>query len=302
MSFAIVFSGQGTQHAAMLPWLADDELVERTRSALGVADWRAHLVDADWAARNANAQVLLTGLGLAAWSQLAPSLPAPSAVAGYSVGELASFAAAGVFDATTAIALASDRAGAMDRCAATAPGGLLAVSGYPEKDIERLCAESGTALAISNSKDAVVLGGPHAALEAAERMARAVGAKCTRLKVAVPSHTPWMQTAADDFARTLAALPLRAPRIPLFGNTGHRITSAAQAAHALSLQIAQTVRWDTCLEDIRSRRVDCVLEIGPGAALARMWNLQYPELPARSVDEFRSASAIVEWVLRNSVT
>ncbi len=300
MSFALLFSGQGTQHAAMLPWLADGDLVERTRSELGVADWRAHLADPDWAARNANAQVLLTGLGLAAWLQLAPSLPAPAAVAGYSVGELASFAAAGVFDATTAIDLACTRAAAMDRCAASTPGGLLALSGFPDEELERLCDESGTALAIRNGRSAVVLGGPQPSLDVAARLAQAAGGHCTRLKVEVASHTPWMQAAADDFAQALSALPLRAPRVPLFSNAADRVMSAEQAGHALSLQIAQTVRWDGCLENIRSRQVDCVLEIGPGAALARMWNQRYPDVPARSADEFRTASAVVDWVLRNS--
>ncbi|HJW12327.1 MAG TPA: acyltransferase domain-containing protein [Albitalea sp.] len=299
MSFAIIFSGQGMQHAAMLPWLADDELVERTRAELGVIDWRTHLNDAGWASRNANAQVLLTGLALAAWTQLSRALPPPAAVAGYSVGELASFAAAGVFDAGMAITLAGTRARAMDRCAAATPGGLLAVSGLPPARIERLCDASGAAVAIDNGSHAVVLGGPLAALDAAERAAQAAGAHCTRLKVDVASHTPWMQAAADEFARALSTLPLRSPRVPLFSNAADRVTTAAQAARALALQIATTVQWSACMDQIRARQVGCVLEIGPGAALARMWNERFPDVPARSVDEFRSASAIVDWVLRN---
>ena len=39
-----------------------------------------------------------------------------------------------------------------------------------------------------------------------------------------------------------------------------------------------------------------VLEIGPGQALARMWNERYPDVPARSCDEFRSAAGIANWV------
>jgi [acyl-carrier-protein] S-malonyltransferase len=39
-----------------------------------------------------------------------------------------------------------------------------------------------------------------------------------------------------------------------------------------------------------------VLEIGPGSALASMWNKRYPEVPARSVDEFRSERSVREWV------
>lgn len=299
MGFAIVFSGQGMQHAGMLPWLAEDASVEQTRRALRVDDWRAALDDPVWASRNANAQKLLTGLNLAAWAQLSPSLDPPAAVAGYSVGELASFAAAGVFDARTALALAGKRAQAMDRCADAAPGGLLAVSSMAPAQIERLCAESGCTVAIDNDSHAVVLGGTLEALHAAERTAQAAGASTTRLKVTVASHTPWMQAAADDFALALSALPLRAPGVPLFGNTGDRISSGRQASSALAMQMAQTVRWSTCMDHIHMRRVGCVLEVGPGAALARMWNQRFPDVPARSVDEFRSRSEIVNWVKRH---
>ena len=300
MGYAVVFAGQGMQHAAMLPWLADDALIEQTRGELGVRDWRGPLDDASWATCNVNAQVLLTGVHLSAWSQLSASLPPPAAVAGYSVGELASFAAAGVFDASTAIALARIRAQAMDRCARAVPGGLLAVSGMAPAQIERLCAASGCVIAIDNGSHAVVLGGPRAALEVAQRVAEADGAKCTPLKVDVASHTPWMQAAADEFAQVLSRQLLRAPRVPLFSNAADRIASGEQAARALSQQIAQTVRWSACLEHIHMRRVGCVLEIGPGAALARLWNQRFPDVPARSADEFRSGAAVIDWVLRNS--
>lgn len=299
MMFAVVFSGQGMQHAAMLPWLAEDRLVERTRRALGVTDWRMQLGDAGWASRNANAQRLLTGLSLAAWRQLSPSLPAPTAVAGYSVGELASFAAAGVLDPSLALELAGARAAAMDRCAAAVPGGLLAVSGLSSAQVQRLCEISGAALAIDNGEHAVVLGGPHAALQAAEQAATDAGGRCTRLHVDVASHTPWMQAAAAEFAQVLSASILRAPHIPLFSNADDRITSAAQAARALAEQISRVVRWRACMEQLHERRPACVLEVGPGAALARIWNDRYPDVPARSADEFRSASAIVDWVARH---
>src|SRR5690349_3181970 len=102
MGYALVFSGQGLQHPGMLGWLAPDETLQQLDDELG-AGWRARLADPAWAGRNDRAQLLLTGLALAAWSQLAPRLPPPAIVAGYSVGELAAFSAAGVFARDTAL-------------------------------------------------------------------------------------------------------------------------------------------------------------------------------------------------------
>jgi [acyl-carrier-protein] S-malonyltransferase len=300
MSFALLFSGQGTQHAAMLPWLADDELVRTTCAALGVDDWRAALQDPAWSVRNRNVQILLTGFGLAAWGQLAAQLPVPAAIAGYSVGEVAAFSAAGVYGAQDAIELAGRRAELMDDCTAQAPGGLLSISGLPAGDIERLAADAGCFVAIRLDPQALVIGGADDALDRLQPDAVARGAHCTRLKVKVPSHTPLMKPAADAFARVLESAALRAPTVPLFANALPRVFNIAQAVQALSSQIAQTVEWDSCLQAIDARRVACVLEIGPGAALSAMWNKRHPEAPARSVDEFKSVSAIVSWLTRHA--
>jgi [acyl-carrier-protein] S-malonyltransferase len=300
MSYALLFSGQGTQHAQMWPWLADGVLVKQTEAGLGVGDWRRAVSDDPaWAARNRHAQVLLTGLGLAAWAEIARRLPAPAAVAGYSVGELAAFSAAGVFDAGTALRLAGLRADAMDRCAGSSPGGLLGVSGLAAAAIDTLCAETGAALAIRIDVDSVVLGGPRHALQACERAASALGGKCTALDVEVPSHTPAMQPAADAFAQVLAGVAFRPPAVALISNVAaERLQGGDDARRALSQQIAHTVLWSDCLDAIHARRVACVLEIGPGAALASMWNRRHPDVPARSADEFRSAASVVQWLLK----
>lgn len=299
MSYALIFSGQGMQHPAMLPWLADGELLRGVQGQLGL-DWRERLRDPDWAGRNANAQRLLTGLGLAAWTALAPHLPAPDVVAGYSVGEVAAFAAAGVYDAPTAIDLVRHRAELMDRDAERCACGLIAVSGLGAGAVEALCAEFGLALAIRNDAVSVVLGGPQTALTPAAESARSLGAHVTRLNVNVASHTAWMNEAARAFEALLAARSFGAPRLPLLSNVAGRVRDADEARAALARQIDHTVRWDECMEGIASRRVRCVLEIGPGQALARMWNDRHADIPARSVDEFRSMKGVIGWIERHA--
>jgi len=299
MSYALIFSGQGMQHPDMLAWLAEDELMRNVQRDLG-DDWRGRLRDPDWAGRNANAQLLLTASALAAWTALAPHVPEPAVVAGYSVGEVAAFAAAGAYDAPTAVDLVRHRAALMDRDAERCACGLIAVSGLGPEVLETLCADFGLAPAIRNDAVSVVLGGPKGALTPATDAAQRLGGHVTKLNVNVASHTAWMNEAARAFEALVAARSFAAPRLPLLSNVAGRVRDADQAKAALAHQIDHTVRWDECMEGIASRRVQCVLEIGPGQALARMWNDRYAEIPARSVDEFRSLDGVIAWIERHT--
>ncbi|XHS76952.1 acyltransferase domain-containing protein [Burkholderiaceae bacterium UC74_6] len=300
MSFALLFSGQGTQHPDMLPWLVDDSLVRATCVRLGVEDWRSALADPEWAQRNSNAQTLLTGLSLAAWLQVAGHVARPTAIAGYSVGELAAFSAAGVISAQAAAGLATQRAEAMDRSAAAVPGGLLAISGLEEERLKQLCVEFGLALAIRNGIESVIVGGPREALDVAAVSATRSGGQCTRLRINVASHTPWMTEAAASFAGALSSVDFQAPQTLLFSNVADRIRDAASARFALATQVNHTVRWDECMENIAARQVSCVLEVGPGHALSRLWNTRFPAIPARSSDDFRSVTAVSSWLNRSA--
>ena len=142
-----------------------------------------------------------------------------------------------------------------------------------------------------------VLGGLSDALGVAERALSAGGARCKRLAVRVASHTPWMAAAAVEFEARLGTLSLSAPRSVLVCNrTGAAERDFGRLRQLLAQQIASTVLWDSCMDAIAERRVRCVLEVGAGQALTRLWRERYPDIPARSVDEFRSAPAIARWV------
>jgi [acyl-carrier-protein] S-malonyltransferase len=302
MSLALLFPGQGIQHPAMLPWIDGGSQAAHPLSLLERelgSNWRARLDDPAWATQNTVAQYLLTGLCLAAWQQLASRLPVPVAIAGYSVGELAAFCAAGVFEAGEAMRLARCRAIEMDLSVAGLDTGLLSVIGLRPHDISEICTRYGLAVAIRINDESVVLGGPCAALTAAEQAAVRSGAHCSRLQVRLASHTPWMASAAQAFARTIEPMLFKAPRAHLVANlTGGSVREVCQLKQALSGQIASTVQWDRCMETLAERRVRCVLEVGPGQSLSRMWNARYPDVPARSVDDFQSGDAVVAWVSR----
>ncbi|MEO5843283.1 MAG: acyltransferase domain-containing protein [Caldimonas sp.] len=301
MSLALLFPGQGTQHAQMLPWLEDEPaarpLLHRIAAALG-SDWRDRLADPAWATENAVAQPLLVGIESAAWACLAGRLPAPAVIAGYSVGEVAAFGAAGVFDAGTALDLARVRAEVMARSAGQ-PTGLMATRDVPLSVIEAWCRRYGLSVAIRLGPDRAIVGGSAEAMRAAAADPAMAGARISDIGVRIASHTPWMRAAAEAFASHLAAIPVQAPAAALVCNlTGTATRDSASLARCLSAQIASPVLWDACMETIAERQVGCVLEIGPGTTLASLWRASYPNVPARSIDEFRSAAAVAGWVAK----
>lgn len=302
MGLALLFPGQGSQHAQMLPWLDAQPEARPTLEALARhlgPDWRGRLGEPGWLHANAVAQRLLTGMGIAAWQVLAARLPRPVAVAGYSVGELAAFAVAGVFDAPTALDLAAARAQAMDAGVAGQDTGLLAVQG--PRALAWALAETGLSVAIRIGEERAIVGGGAAALDAAAARWSAAGLRCTRLPIGVASHTPAMAQAAAAFAQHLAGVDLRPARAAVVCNfTGAASRDPAVLARALAAQIASTVRWDDCMDCIAERGARCVLEVGPGTALAAMWRERHPAIPARSVDEFKGPDGVQQWVLQQA--
>lgn len=304
MSLALLFPGQGVQHPAMLPWLEAEPLaapVLAAMAATGVrADWRAHMADEAWASSNRVAQPLMTGVALATWAVLAPHLPKPTMLAGYSVGEVAAFSVAGLFSATAALSLAQQRAALMDRCVGAAPGGLLAVSGLRVASLDALLVRFDLAVAIRLGAERCLLGGSLAGLAAISPELLARGAELTALNVRLPSHTPAMASAARAFAALLDGMAwprnAEATLVCDLDGAGHRASVALKAA--LAGQIAHTVEWDRCLTTLAERGPRCVLEVGPGSSLARMWAARWPDVPVRSVDEFQSAQGVIDWVGR----
>ena len=302
MSLGLVFPGQGTQHPGLLPWLDTPgphrPALARMATLLG-HDWRARLNDPAWAFQNAVAQTLLTGIGLGAWNAVRPHLPAPRAVAGYSVGEMAAFCVAGVFPVDQALALATTRARLMEQAAALQPGGLIALHGLSTEQRNDLCARHGVFLAIALHKGACVVGGTFAALDSAAAEALRLGATSTPLNVPLASHTPLMASAVAPLRAELELLPFAVPQTALICNHhGHTEHRPHDLRSALAEQIAQPVQWQTCMETMKEHGVTCVLEVGPGSTLSSLWQTLHPDIPVRSLDQFQHPGGAVAWVRR----
>jgi [acyl-carrier-protein] S-malonyltransferase len=301
---AVLCSGQGAQSATMFDLLADmpaAEPVFRHASGLLGSDPRHLVREASSAAIHEDrlGQILCCTQAMAAWAVLGEALPRPLLVAGYSVGELAAWGVAGLLDASGVLDLAARRAAAMD-AVTTQPSGLAAIRGLSRAVLEPICKAHGAFIAIVNAADQMLVGGSHDALADVTREALSKGAlHATMLQVAVASHTPLLAEASESFHRTLDAAPIRADMPSdirlLSGIDGAVVLDVSAGAAKLARQIRQTVDWAACMDACHAAGVTKVVELGPGAALARMAHDVLPEADVHSVAEFRSPAGLLKW-------
>ena len=303
MSLGILCPGQGAQHPGML------DLVKGEPEAARVLAHASVVLDAPIADllsgseealfTNATAQPLICAVELATWAALSAQLPSPRVFAGYSVGELAAYGCAGALDAQAVVALARDRARAMD-VACPDPCRMSAVRDLAYQSVEVLTRAHGVEIAIINAEDRMVVAGRMPAMANFEAAAQGLGGSVTPLPVHIASHTSLMRPAADAVNRWLEESVLVAPLTPvLAGIDGTPVLSRMRAVETLARQTAQTIQWHACLEGLREAGCTVLLELGPGADLARMARDRLPGIPARSIAEFRSLEGAVAWTHRH---
>ena len=287
-----IASGQGGQRLEHVERLAASSFQDAWRRAIGERELNEAAVS-----ENRIAQPSLVAWQLDAYAAVAPKLPQPVLVAGYSVGEVTACAVAGALAAVDAIAMASERARLMDE-AAPFPCALAAILGLSRYDVETLCTHRDIAIAIRNGSRHFIVGGKRENVEHAVADADDAGAtRAQMLSVNTPAHTPLLHAAVAPFAEVVARYvqaPLRLPMISAIDAA--RIRTREEAVAALSRQLATTLDWASCMDVIDEMQPDAVLEIGPCNALARMFAEACPGVPVRAIEDFRDPAAAAAWV------
>ena len=301
---AILCSGQGAQSSGMFALLADapaaETVFQAAKRILDGVDPRdlVHRSTSEAIHADKIGQILCCTQAMAAWAVIGGVVPRPLMVAGYSVGELAAWGVAGLLAASDVLGLALERATVMD-AATTLPSGLAAIRGLSRARLEPICEAHGCFIAIVNAADQMLVGGTRSSLSAVVDDAIAAGAeRTTVLPVAVASHTPLLTTASKAFAGTLASAPIRSMEAGtrlLSGIDGAAVFNVANGLAKLAHQIQQTVDWAACMDACRAAGVSKVVELGPGAALARIARDSIPGVDAHSLSEFHTLSGFTAW-------
>ena len=280
---AIVFPGQGAQAVGMAgDWVAAEPraaaLFARAAEILGY-DLLAVCREGPAERLNTTAvsqpAILVTSLALleVLRGREGHPLDAAAITAGLSLGEYTALVFAGAIDFDDAVRLVDVRGRAMQECAETRPGAMVAVLGMEREQVAALCAEcrEGDVLEVANvlCPGNVVASGSAAACGRLAAAATAAGAmKCVPLEVAGAFHTLLMQPAVERLTEALAGTAVRSPRIPVVSNVDARPhVDPAEIRGLLARQVIGVVEWNASMAYILSTGVRSLWEVGPGRVL-----------------------------------
>lgn len=294
--FAFVFPGQGSQSVGMLDAWGDHPVVAYTlqeaSDALGEDMARLiHDGPKEVLSLTTNTQPVMLVAGVAAYRVWMSEVGvAPAAVAGHSLGEYAALVAAGALSLTQAAPLVRLRAQAMQEAVPVGVGAMAAILGMNSVRVAAGCAEVSASFGAGSTEvvEAVnfndpaqtVIAGSKAAVEKACEVLKANGAKrALALPVSAPFHSSLMRPAAEKLRQRLETMEFAVPQMALVNNIDVAVeVDAPRIRDALYRQAFGPVRWVECVQAIKVRGIDTLVECGPGKVLAGMVKRIDPEL------------------------
>lgn len=273
---ALVFPGQGSQHAGMLDAVPETDSFERlvdAAEALSGLPLRQIAFEgpADALADTRAAQPLLYLCDWAWGVTLLSEGLEPIALAGHSLGEYAALAVAGVVSPEAGLELVIERSRLMATAAKATPGAMAAVLGMENEAVRDLVGSlDGVWVANDNAPGQIVLSGTHHGIETATAALTAAGARrIVSLAVAGAFHSPLMSSARDAFAEILEQTDMLQSAYPIYQNTDPTPTTDGATIKArLMEQIVSPVRWTETMAALSADGVDVLVEAGPGAVLS----------------------------------
>ena len=221
-------------------------------------------------------QIAVTLVNVAVARVLAERAVAAHGYAGFSVGEYAALAAAGVIADEDLFRIVQARGELMEQASrgadtAGGPAGMAAVIGLAPEALTAALEGAGEGVYAANfsSPRQVVLAGTVEGLARAEEACSAAGARrFVRLRVSGPFHSPLIESARQRFAEVVADFEFHDPVTPVYANvTGTRVTSGAEAQRLCVEQIVSSVQWVAEIQALVDAGYERFLETGPGSVL-----------------------------------
>lgn len=300
---AIIAPGQGSQTPGLFnSWIEDPslkELIIAWSDAIGLDLLRlGTTAEADEIKDTANAQPLIVAASLLGAHAL--GVKSCAVTSGHSVGELAAAALSGAISEGDALTLVRARGVEMAKTAATSPSGMSAVLGGDRSEVLAAISALNLVAANDNGAGQIVAAGE---LQALTQLGEnpPTGARVRALAVAGAFHTSFMAPAVEPLRKLAATMPTHSVSIQVISNSdGHVVRDGAEVLDRIVNQIANPVRWDLCMETLKSLGVTGVIELPPAGTLVGLLKRAVPEIETFALKSADDLSAAREFAGRHA--
>jgi [acyl-carrier-protein] S-malonyltransferase len=241
------------------------------------------------------AQPLIVAASIASANLL--NLTNVSGVAGHSVGELSAASLAGIISNNDAMQLVNVRAKAMAKAAASSEQSMAAILGSDQDTVIAKLTELGLSGANYNGAGQIVAAGSKSGIQELVS-SPPEGAKVIPLSVAGAFHTEFMAPAVEELEAFTKTLTVSDPELSIWSNqAGQQVTSGSEFIKLLVGQVANSVRWDLCMNAMVAAGVTGVIEVSPAGTLAGLAKRGMPgvEIVAlKSPADLEAANSLIE--------
>ena len=302
---AFVFAGLGAQSPGMGKDVYD--AVPAARDVFAGADavrpeTSAQCFEADAAelmqTKNTQPCVFTVDLAMAAALE-AEGIHADMA-AGYSLGELAALTYAGAMTMEEGTRIVSERGRLMQIASEAHETGMAAVLKLPDEKVEEICSKYSDLYPVNyNSDGQVSVAGDKEQIQAMAEDVKAERGLAKILDVSGAFHSPYMNQAAEDFAKFLEDAQIGEVTIPVYSNRT-ALPYEGDYKQLLVEQIINPVYWKKLVRNMIDEGVDTFIELGPGKALTSMITRISKDVKMYRVSDMETLQKTVEGVKNNA--
>jgi [acyl-carrier-protein] S-malonyltransferase len=248
------------------------------------------VADAEEIKDTANAQPLIVAASLLGAHAL--GIKDFAVTSGHSVGEIAAAALSGAMTESDALTLVRARGVEMAKAAASSPSGMSAILGGDRTEVLAAISALNLVAANDNGAGQIVAAGDLQALASLNENPP-TGSRVRALAVAGAFHTQFMQPAVDPLRVLASSIATHQVVIKVISNKdGQVVTDGAEVLNRIVNQIANPVRWDLCMETLKSLGVTGVIELPPAGTLVGLLKRAAPEIETfalKSADDVDAA-------------
>lgn len=277
-----LFTGQGAQYVNM-----GKELYDNYKSVKNIYNQAGETLKKDFAkicfesdlpelSRTMNLQPLIFIISAGILELLREKSITPSAVAGFSLGEITALYASDMLSFEDTLMLIKKRGEVMDAACEANPGTMYSIIGLDDGKLNDILNKTdGYVIAANyNSPGQTVISGETEAAEKAASLALEAGAKrAIKLNVAGAFHSKLMNYKKEEFKEFLKTLSFKMPTIEFYSNLyGGKLNIESEVNNFMynyiPEQMSNPVRFRHEIEELKLNGYDTFIEIGVGKVLS----------------------------------